>query len=93
MREAEKPGAGVDAGDDYVMFISSLVVSLVMSHVRVPSLCADGGGGGASSRSVGGFGDAIFFPTLSPIPAGFPVPIGQSGSSFPVTGSPMTKRL
>lgn len=44
MIKQESSGAGIDAGDDYVMFISSRVVSLVMSHVRVPSLYARGGG-------------------------------------------------
>lgn len=85
-REAEKPGAGVDAGDDYVMFISSLVVSLVMSHVRVPSLCADGGGGGASSRSVGGFGNAFFFFSRLSLPSlqVFPFVSAKAVAAFPL---------
>lgn len=46
-------GAGEDAGDYYVMFISSRVVSLVMSHAGVLTLYADWR---KTSHSVGGFG-------------------------------------
>lgn len=38
-------GAGDDAGEDYVMFMSSRVISLDMSHARVQILHDNGGDG------------------------------------------------
>lgn len=48
----EKVDASDYASDDYVMFVSSRVVSLAMSHARVLTLC-----------SVGGFGKSPISPS------------------------------
>lgn len=66
---------------DYVMFVSSRVVSLVMSHARVLTLCADGGGRVHVQWEA--FGNHLFllYPLVSNV-CGY---TGQSSSRFPLT--------